>query len=100
MAIINQRKKNETDYRTHCLVWGTLDTIAANHELSQSRMAILAGLDPTTFNPSKRQQATGLHMPGMASIMAVMTALHVTWQEWTDIWNRLEKKMENETTCR
>ena len=40
-------------------IWRALDTLAAEHGLSTSGLARRAGLDPTTFNPSKRRMPDG-----------------------------------------
>ncbi|AMW34737.1 helix-turn-helix transcriptional regulator [Haematospirillum jordaniae] len=39
---------------THHALWTALDRLAEDHGLSPSALAKKAGLDPTTFNPSKR----------------------------------------------
>ena len=39
---------------THAQIWGALDRLAARAGLSASGLAKKAGLDPTTFNKSKR----------------------------------------------
>ena len=39
---------------THAQIWGALDRLAARADLSASGLAKKAGLDPTTFNKSKR----------------------------------------------
>ncbi|MEJ8473356.1 S24 family peptidase [Roseibium algae] len=39
---------------SHAQVWAAIDKLAKRHELSPSGLAKRAGLDPTTFNPSKR----------------------------------------------
>src|SRR6202000_3059965 len=40
-------------------IWRALDTLAAENGLSASGLARRAGLDPTTFNPSKRRMPDG-----------------------------------------
>ena len=40
-------------------IWRALDTLAAETGLSASGLAKRAGLDPTTFNPSKRRSTDG-----------------------------------------
>jgi phage repressor protein C with HTH and peptisase S24 domain len=42
---------------THLQIWRALDALAARESLSPSGLAKLAGLDPTTFNKSKRGTA-------------------------------------------
>src|ERR1700744_4483995 len=39
---------------THEQIWNAIDLLAENHDLSASGLARAAGLDPTTFNKSKR----------------------------------------------
>jgi phage repressor protein C with HTH and peptisase S24 domain len=60
---------------THLQIWRALDTLAARHGLSPSGLARLAGLDPTTFNKSKRGAANGkLRWPSTESLAKVLTA--------------------------
>jgi phage repressor protein C with HTH and peptisase S24 domain len=44
---------------THKQIWSAIDGLADRHDLSASGLAKLAGLDPTTFNKSKRIAANG-----------------------------------------
>src|SRR5271155_5088411 len=44
---------------THAQVWSAVDRLAARSGLSASGLAKRAGLDPTTFNKSKRITAQG-----------------------------------------
>jgi phage repressor protein C with HTH and peptisase S24 domain len=44
---------------THEQIWSALDRLAARAELSPSGLARRAGLDPTTFNKSKRVTPDG-----------------------------------------
>ena len=39
---------------THAQIWTAIDRLAARADLSASGLARRAGLDPTTFNKSKR----------------------------------------------
>ncbi len=56
-------------------VWRALDTLAAEHGLSASGLARRAGLDPTTFNPSKRKMPDGrARWPGTESLAKVLDA--------------------------
>lgn len=47
------------DILTHDQIWKAIDALAARCGLSASGLARKAGLDPTTFNPSKRFTAEG-----------------------------------------
>jgi len=44
---------------THAEIWGAIDAIAARNGLTASGLARKAGLDPTTFNKSKRITTDG-----------------------------------------
>ena len=56
-------------------VWRALDTLAAEHGLSTSGLARRAGLDATTFNPSKRHMADGrARWPSTESLAKVLDA--------------------------
>jgi phage repressor protein C with HTH and peptisase S24 domain len=60
---------------THSQIWRAIDGLAARHGMSPSGLAKLAGLDPTTFNKSKRGSATGkLRWPSTESLAKVLTA--------------------------
>ena len=60
---------------THSNVWKALDRLAAEAGLSPSALARRAGLDPTTFNPSKRVSKDGRNRwPSTESIFKVLNA--------------------------
>ena len=60
---------------THPQIWRALDSLADRHGLSPSGLAKLAGLDPTTFNKSKRGGANGkLRWPSTESLAKVLAA--------------------------
>ena len=60
---------------THFQIWRGIDTLASRHGLSPSGLARLAGLDPTTFNKSKRGADAGkLRWPSTESLAKVLTA--------------------------
>ena len=44
---------------SHDRIWAAIDTLADRHKLTPSGLARRAGLDPTTFNRSKRVAADG-----------------------------------------
>jgi phage repressor protein C with HTH and peptisase S24 domain len=59
----------------HDDIWRALDTLAAENGLSASGLARRAGLDPTTFNPSKRRMPDGrARWPGTESLAKVLQA--------------------------
>ncbi len=56
-------------------IWRALDTLAAEHGMSASGLARRAGLDPTTFNPSKRRMPDGrARWPSTESLAKVLNA--------------------------
>lgn len=59
----------------HDDIWRALDTMAAENGLSASGLAKRAGLDPTTFNPSKRRMPDGrARWPSTESLAKVLEA--------------------------
>lgn len=64
---------------SHKQIWSAIDALAARHGLSPSGLAKLAGLDPTTFNRSKRIAADNrLRWPSTESISKVLQATGAT----------------------
>lgn len=59
----------------HADIWAAIDRLARLNGLSPSGLARRAGLDPTTFNPSKRQSSDGkLRWPSTESISKILDA--------------------------
>jgi len=70
----------------HEEIWRALDTLAAEKGLSTSGMARLAGLDPTTFNVSKRQLGDGrARWPSTESIAKVLDATGCTLENFSGL---------------
>jgi phage repressor protein C with HTH and peptisase S24 domain len=60
---------------THAQIWSAIDRLAARAGLSASGLARRAGLDPTTFNKSKRVTAQGrARWPSTESIAKALAA--------------------------
>jgi phage repressor protein C with HTH and peptisase S24 domain len=60
---------------THLQIWRALDALATRHGMSPSGLAKRAGLDPTTFNKSKRGTVNGkLRWPSTESLAKVLAA--------------------------
>ena len=67
----------------HSSVWNAVDRLAREHGLSTSGLARKAGLDPTTFNKSKRTTRDGkLRWPSTESIAKILAATGATLSEW------------------
>ncbi len=74
---------------THAQIWHAIDSLAARHGLSASGLAKLAGLDPTTFNKSKRGGANGkLRWPSTESISKVLAATGASLDEFIALIGR------------
>ena len=60
---------------SHRSLWAAIDALAAEHGLTASGLARAAGLDPTTFNKSKRVTAAGRpRWPNTESLARVLDA--------------------------
>jgi phage repressor protein C with HTH and peptisase S24 domain len=68
---------------THLQIWRAIDALALRHNMSPSGLAKLAGLDPTTFNKSKRGTANGkLRWPSTESIAKVLGATGASLEDF------------------
>lgn len=68
---------------THAHVWNAIDTLAERHGMSASGLARKAGLDPTTFNRSKRQGQDGrLRWPSTESLAKILQATGASLDEF------------------
>ncbi|MBO6635134.1 helix-turn-helix transcriptional regulator [Parvibaculum sp.] len=60
---------------SHARIWAAIDALAARHGMSVSGLAKAAGLDPTTFNKSKRVTAAGRpRWPNTESLSRILQA--------------------------
>jgi phage repressor protein C with HTH and peptisase S24 domain len=67
----------------HNQIWRAIDALAARRGLSASGLARAAGLDPTTFNKSKRQGPDGKpRWPSSESIARALAAAETSWDEF------------------
>jgi phage repressor protein C with HTH and peptisase S24 domain len=70
----------------HKQVWNAIDTIADRYGFSASGLAKKSGLDPTSFNPSKRHGPDGRpRWPTMESIARVLNASGASVEEFMDL---------------
>ena len=68
----------------HDDIWRALDTLAAENGLSASGLARRSGLDPTTFNPSKRRMPDGrARWPSTESVAKVLDATGASLEAFT-----------------
>ncbi len=70
----------------HDDIWRALDTLAAEYGLSASGLAKKAGLDATTFNPSKRRMPDGrARWPSTESLAKVLDATGASLELFTSL---------------
>ncbi len=75
---------------THPRVWGAIDRLAARYRLSASGLAKKSGLDPTSFNKSKRITPEG--RPRWPSTESVAKVLHATGASIEEFISLLDPK--------
>lgn len=64
-------------------IWQAIDRLAASRGLSPSALARQAGLDPTSFNPSKRQTREGRpRWPSTESIARICAATGISFPDF------------------
>lgn len=67
----------------HADVWRAIDRLASEYGLSASGLAKRAGLDPTTFNKSKRITPEGkLRWPSTESVAKILAATGASFNEY------------------
>ena len=71
---------------SHKQVWAAIDTIAERYGFSASGLAKKSGLDPTSFNPSKRNGPDGRpRWPTTESLANLLEASGASLEEFTDL---------------
>jgi phage repressor protein C with HTH and peptisase S24 domain len=71
---------------SHQQIWSAIDALAARYKMSPSGLARRAGLDPTTFNKSKRVGADGrLRWPNTESISKILVATGADIEEFMSL---------------
>jgi len=78
---------------THSDIWNAVDRLAARAGLSASGLAKKAGLDPTTFNKSKRITPEGRpRWPSTESVAKILQATGATIDEFISLLTKKERK--------
>jgi phage repressor protein C with HTH and peptisase S24 domain len=76
--------KPKSEMLTHDQIWGALDRLAERAGLSASGLAKKSGLDPTTFNKSKRVTPEGRERwPSTESVAKALAATNVSIDSFT-----------------
>jgi phage repressor protein C with HTH and peptisase S24 domain len=67
----------------HTQIWRAIDALAARRGLTTSGLARAAGLDPTTFNKSKREMPDGKpRWPSTESLVLALDAVGATFDDF------------------
>jgi phage repressor protein C with HTH and peptisase S24 domain len=68
---------------SHHDIWNALDRLARHRSTSPSGLARQAGLDPTTFNKSKRQSSSGkARWPSTESLSKVLATVGMSFEDF------------------
>ena len=71
---------------SHERIWAAIDAVAKRNNLTTSGLARRAGLDPTTFNPSKRTGPDGRERwPSTESVSKILKATGMSLMEFTGL---------------
>ena len=71
---------------THNSMWMAINALAQNNHMSCSRLARVSGLDPTTFNKSKRFSKYGQpRWLGMETIAKVLKTTGTSFTEFAQM---------------
>ncbi len=81
---------------THKTIWYAIDELAKDNNLSPSGLARLAGLDPTTFNKSKRVALSGkLRWPSTESIAKILAVTNTSLNSFIQPIDKNKQKSFN-----
>ena len=75
---------------THASIWGAIDVVARNRNMSRSGLARFSGLDATAFNISKRFERSGKpHWPALYTLIKVLGATSMPMSDFGHICDDL-----------
>ena len=79
---------------SHTHIWAAIDRLAERYQLSPSGLARRAGLDPTTFNKSKRIAPDGRRRwPSTESLAKILEATNASLDEFLILMNAGEGRL-------
>lgn len=79
---------------THDAIWKAIEKFASEHKMSCSGLAKTSGLDPTTFNRSKRWSKEG--QPRWPSTLSISKILASTGSDINDFARYIQPDHTNE----
>lgn len=75
-----------SQHYTHGAIWSAIDALAKSKGFSTSGLAKHAGLDPTSFNKSKRTSPDGKpRWPSMESMTKILNTTHMSLSEFDSL---------------
>ncbi|MBO4626242.1 MAG: hypothetical protein J5679_03160 [Alphaproteobacteria bacterium] len=81
---------------TNSQTWHAFDKLAMVNSVSVSGLARRSGLDPTTFNKSKRVFPSGKERwPSMCTLVKVLNSLHMTFADFAKLFPDDDDKMRD-----
>jgi CheY-like chemotaxis protein len=73
-------------------MWEAIERLAAAKGISTSRLAILAGLDPTALNPSKRAKPDGtLRWPSTETLSKILSATDTSMRDFAALLDAISR---------
>lgn len=86
---------------SHGQIWSAIDKLAERKQLTPSGLARRAGLDPTTFNRSKRVAADGRERwPSTESLSKILDATGTSIGDFVGLLGERRKRARNEVPLR
>ena len=86
---------------SHARIWSAIDRLAERNNLTTSGLARRAGLDPTTFNKSKRASPDGrLRWPSTESLAKILEATQTPMESFLDLMEDTTKTRRRRTLPR
>ena len=86
---------------SHDRIWAAIDEVAKRYSLTTSGLARRAGLDPTTFNPSKRVAADGRERwPSTESVSKILKATGMSIAEFMGLLDGKSARRAREPSFR
>ncbi|MCB1488199.1 MAG: helix-turn-helix transcriptional regulator [Bauldia sp.] len=86
---------------SHRQIWGAIDRLAERNKLTASGLARRAGLDPTTFNRSKRVAADGRERwPSTESISKILHATGTPLGDFLGLVGQRPRRARNEASLK